>query len=118
MQDIAIAQEIARILDDHKASRIVGLDVHELTVVCDYMIIASGRNANQVKSLCDYVDERMKELGIEFLRLEGARDGRWIIMDYGHILVEIFHQEEREYYNLDRLWDEGTNRIELPFEQL
>ena len=117
MQDIAIAQEIARVLDDHKALNIVALDVSEMTVVTDYMIIASGRTANQVKALSDYIDEKMRENGLVFNKLEGYSEGRWIIMDYGHTLVELFHTEERAFYNLDRLWDEGTNRLELPFEQ-
>ena len=104
-------------LDDHKALDIVGLDVRELTVVCDYMIIASGRNANQVKTFSDYIDEKMVAMGLELKRIEGVREGRWIIMDYGQILVELFHQEERAFYSLDRLWDVGTNHIELPFEQ-
>lgn len=117
MQDKAVAQEIARVLDDHKALDIVALDVSGMTVVTDYMIIASGRSANQVKALADYVDERMADLDIPFHRIEGLHEGRWIIIDYGHILVELFHQEERAFYNLDRLWDEGTNRLELPFEQ-
>ena len=81
------------------------------------MVIASGRNANQVKALADDVDDRMAELGVPIRRTEGAGDGRWIILDYGHIMVHVFHQEERQFYNLERLWEDGNNRLVLPFDQ-
>lgn len=117
MQDIAVTQDIAQTLYKNKANHIIALDVRELTVICDYMVIASGRSANQVKALYDDVDERMAELGYQLRRCEGANDGRWIILDYGHIMVHIFHQEERQFYNLERLWEDGKNRLVLPFDQ-
>ena len=117
MHDIAVTQDIAQTLYKNKANHIIALDVRELTVICDYMVIASGRSANQVKALYDDVDERMAELGFQLRRCEGANDGRWIILDYGHIMVHIFHHEERQFYNLERLWEDGKNRLVLPFDQ-
>lgn len=117
MQDIALTQAAAQALYDNKARQIVALDVRELTVICDYMVIASGRNANQVKALADDVNEKMAELGLSLRRSEGQADGRWIILDYGHILVHIFHPDDRAYYNLERLWEDGQNRLPLPFDQ-
>ena len=117
MTDIAITQDIAQTLYKNKANHILALDVRELTVICNYMVIASGRNANQVKALADDVDDRMAELGVQIRRTEGANEGRWIILDYGHIMVHIFHQEERQFYNLERLWEDGNNRLVLPFDQ-
>ena len=117
MQDIAVTQDIAQTLYKNKANHIIALDVRELTVICDYMVIASGRSANQVKALYDDVDERMAELGYQLRRCEGANDGRWIILDYGHIMVHIFLLEERQFYNLERLWEDGKNRLVLPFDQ-
>lgn len=117
MQDIALTQAAAQALYDNKARQIVALDVRELTVICDYMVIASGRNANQVKALADDVNEKMAELGLSLRRSEGQADGRWIILDYGHILVHIFHPDDRTYYNLERLWEDGQNRLPLPFDQ-
>ena len=117
MTDIAIAQDIAQTLYKNKANHILALDVRELTVICDYMVIASGRNANQVKALADDVDEKMAEAGLPLRRMEGQGDGRWIVMDYGHILVQLFHQEERQFYNLERLWEDGSNRVTLAFDQ-
>ena len=117
MQDNALVQDIARALYDRKAQNIVALNVAHLTVITDYMVIASGRNANQVKALADEVDERMAEQGLPLRRMEGQNEGRWIVMDFGQILVQLFHQEERAYYNLERLWEAGSNRMVLPFDQ-
>ena len=108
--------QMAAILDKNKARNIIALDVASMTVVCEYMLICSGRNGVHTKALADELDERMTEAGLHPIRSEGQRDGRWIIYDYGNILVEIFHPEEREYYNLERLWDDGTNRVELVLE--
>jgi ribosome-associated protein len=117
MQDRALAQEITQVIYDKKGRDIVALDVHNLTVICDYMVIASGRNANQVKAMADDVDDRMAELGMNLRRTEGQQDGRWVVLDYGHIMVHLFHQDDRAYYNLERLWEDGTNRLPLPFDQ-
>ena len=112
-----LVQKIASVLWEGKALDIVALDVRELTVLCDYMIIASGRNANQVKGLYDDVDDAMAKEGVQLRRSEGSAEGRWVVLDYSTILVHIFHQEERAFYNLERLWDDGTNRLVLPFDQ-
>ena len=115
MNDMELTLEIARTLDDKRALDLVALDVRHLTVICDYMVIASGRNANNVHAMADAVDDRMAELGLELRRCEGQNEARWVVMDFGRILVHIFNQEERRYYHLERLWDDGTNRLELPF---
>ena len=117
MQDQALAQEIAQVIYDKKGRDIVVLNVQHLTVICDYMVIATGRSATQVKALADEVDDRMAELGLNLRRTEGQQDGRWVVLDYGHIMVHIFHQEDRAYYNLERLWEDGSNRLPLPFDQ-
>ena len=80
------------------------------------MLIASGRSALQVKALADEVEDRLSELGIEPARKEGQQEGRWIVLDYGSVLVHIFHAEEREFYRLDKLWEADQNRIALPFD--
>ena len=105
MQDQELVLNIAQTLYDHKAGEITALKVGHLTVICDYMIIASGRTAAQVSALAEDVDEMM------------AREGRWVVLDYGHILIHLFHRDERAFYHLDRLWTDGTNAIALPFDQ-
>ena len=113
----ALVQKIASTLWEHKGSQIVALDVRGLTVLCDYMIIASGRNVTQVKALADSVDEMMAQEGAVLRRSEGITEGRWVVLDYATILVHIFHQDERSFYNLEKLWNDGTNRVELALDQ-
>ena len=110
-----LALRAAEILYDKKALDIVALDVHHLTVITEYMVICTGRNAQQVHSLCDDVEDTLAAEGVTLRKKEGQNEGRWAILDYGHLLVHIFHPEERQYYRLERLWDEGTNHLDLPF---
>lgn len=117
MEHIALAQQIASILYDKKAQDILALNVGHMTVITDTMVIASGRSAIQVKTLADEVDERLAQEGIHPRRSEGHNEGRWIVIDYASVIVHIFHQEERAYYNLERLWEDGSNRLVLPFDQ-
>ena len=115
MNDLIL--KIANILYDKKAFNIVALDVSGLTVITDCMLIASGRNAIQVKTLAEEVEDQLSSLGIEPTRKEGHQDGRWIVLDYGTVLVHLFHMEERDFYRLDKLWEHEDNRIPLPFDQ-
>ena len=108
---------LAQLLYDRKAQDIVALDVSHLTVLCDHMIIASGRTDNQVSSMADIVDEMMSGSGFALRRSEGRREGRWIVLDYGSLIVHLFHRDERAFYGLDRLWSDGTNALDLPFDQ-
>lgn len=117
MQDQELIVQLAQTLYAHKAGEIVALKTGHLTVLCDYMVIASGRTAAQVSALAEDVDEMMAKEGLALRRSEGGREGRWVVLDYGHILVHIFHRDDRAYYHLDRLWTDGTNAIPLPFDQ-
>lgn len=111
-----LIEKIATTLYEKKAQNIVALDVSELTVITDCMLIASGRSAIQVKTLADEVEERLSEIGIDPIRKEGQQEGRWVVLDYGTVLVHIFHTEERDFYRLDKLWEGENNRIPLPFD--
>ena len=117
MQDQETVLHIARLLYDRKAQDIVVLNVSQLTVLCDHMIIASGRTDNQVSSLADAVDELALWEGLVLRRSEGRLEGRWVILDYGHVIIHLFRRDERAFYGLDRLWNDGTNALELPFDQ-
>ena len=112
----SLALKIARVLYDKKALDIRVLHVGALTVITDYMVIASGRNALQVKSLADDVDDAMAEAGVRLRAKEGQGEGRWVVLDYGSVLVHIFHPEDREFYHLEKLWADGQNDVVLPFE--
>ncbi|MCR5296384.1 MAG: ribosome silencing factor [Clostridiales bacterium] len=117
MQDQELAVRVAQLLYDRKAQDIAVLKVSHLTVLCDYMIIASGRTANQVTALTDAVDDLLADEGFRLRRSEGRQEGRWAVLDYGHMMVHLFHRDERSYYGLDRLWNDGTNLVDLPFNQ-
>ena len=117
MQDQETVLRLAQLLYDRKAQDIVVLNVSHLTVLCDHMVIASGRTDNQVSSLADAVDEMMAQDGLVLRRSEGRREGRWVILDYGHVIVHLFHRDERAFYGLDRLWNDGSNALDLPFDQ-
>lgn len=110
-----ITEKICAFMEDKKTKDIVVIDIEDRSVIADCFVIGSGRSDQQVRSICDEVEEKMKELGqLPLLRREGYREGRWIVLDYGDILVHIFHQEEREHYDLERLWTEGNNIAHYP----
>lgn len=99
-----LALQIAKILDAKKAIDVVVLDISHLTIIADYFVIASGNTEIQVRALCDELLKSMSEQGIEARGQEGYRHGRWVVLDYGDVIVHIFHREDRAFYNLERLW--------------
>ncbi len=117
MEAKALAEKIAQILYKKKAQNIVVLDVAHLTVITEFMVIASGRNILQTKALADDVDDALAEAGIALRAREGKDEGKWIVLDYGSVLVHVFHPEDREFYHLEKLWDDGQNRIDMQFEE-
>lgn len=116
MDSKAIALAAAKALDDKRAQDIVALKVDEMTVITDYMVIATGRSVPQVKALAANVDEELAKLDVFSKRREGVAEGRWCVLDYGDVMVHIFHEQDREYYQLERLWANGQNELELVFE--
>ena len=106
-----LALRIARILDQKGALDIMILEVDHLTSITDYFVIASGRNAQSVHSLSDDLEEKLAQEQIFPRRSEGVREARWIVQDYASVIVHIFHPEERAFYNIERLWQDGTNQV-------
>ena len=117
MEDQELILSLSRLLYEKKAVDITALKVGHLTVLCDWMLIATGRTAAQVSALADAVDDLMAQRNVPLRRSEGRNEGRWAVLDYGHVLVHLFHRDERAYYGLDRLWNDGTNVLDLPFDQ-
>ena len=109
-----LAYRIAELLDGKKAIDIMILKVDHLTSIADYFVIASGRSVQAVHTLYEEVSDKLMEEGIPFRRNDGVRESRWIVLDYSSVIVHIFHPEEREHYNIERLWADGTNQ--MPFE--
>ena len=117
MEQKELALLAANALDDKRAQDIVVLKVDEMTVITDYMVIATGRSVPQVKALADNVEEEMAKAGAFPKRREGYTEGRWCVLDYGGVMVHVFHEQDREYYQLERLWADGTNVLALSFEK-
>ena len=115
MEGKDLALRICDVLDDKKALKIEMIDITELSILADYFVICSGRSALQVRSLADEVEEAMAREGNLLRRTDGYNEGRWIVQDYGSVFVHYFHEEDREFYNLERLWSNGTNTRPYPF---
>lgn len=93
---------------DKKAERIVILDVSEQLVITDYFVIASGSNDRQVRTIAEEVERSLAAShGMKPYRREGERDGRWVLLDYVDFVVHVFLSEERDYYDLERLWSDA-----------
>ena len=111
----ALATKIAEILDNKGATDIQILEVGHMTSITDFFVVCSGRNVQFVHTLAEDLEERLSEdEGIEPRRKEGKNGARWIVLDYAHVIVHIFHPEERQYYDIERLWQDGTNQEPYP----
>lgn len=97
-------QFIKEVLENKKGIDVTALKLDALTSVADSFVISSGTSAPHVKALCDEVEEKMSEKGIDPLRIEGYRTAKWILMDYGDVIVHIFSEEARKFYSLEWLW--------------
>lgn len=112
-----LALRAAKFLDEKGANDIEILEVAHLTSITDYFVIANGRNIQSVRTLAEDLEEKLTAEGIEPRRKEGERDSKWIVLDYAHVIVHIFHPEERKFYNIERLWQDGTNQVQfIPME--
>ncbi|MFW6035880.1 MAG: ribosome silencing factor [Halothermotrichaceae bacterium] len=94
----------AEAAEDKKAEEVQILEVKELTVIADYFVICSGKSETQVKAISRAVEDKLAENDIHPQKIAGKQEARWILMDYADIIVHIFHQDEREFYELERLW--------------
>jgi ribosome-associated protein len=98
---------------DRRATDVLVLDMRELTIVCDFFVIASARNIIHSKAIADGIAERLEIEGRRARHIEGLPTATWVLMDYGDVVVHIFMPDERSYYNLERLWaDAKVEQIE------
>ena len=101
---IDLAKAVATAAEDKLASKIVAIDVSEQLALTDIFVLASAPNDRQVAAIVDGVEDKLRELGVKPVRREGERDGRWVLIDFSDIVVHVQHEEERAYYQLERLW--------------
>ncbi|WP_265522124.1 ribosome silencing factor [Oerskovia flava] len=112
-QAVDLAVIAARAASDRKAEEIIALDVSEQLVLTDVFLIASGTNERQVSAIVDAVEEELHKVGAKPIRREGKAEARWVLLDFGDIVVHVQHAEDRVYYALERLWKDCP-LIELP----
>ena len=104
---------LTRFALEKKARDLVVLEVRELTSIADYFIICSGSSDRQVQSIAQGIEENLSEAGHSLLSVEGTNRGHWVLMDFSDVIVHIFYEPVREFYDLDGLWGHAP-RVELP----
>lgn len=96
-----------RAADDKKATDIRVLDISTISIICDYFLICTGRSSTQVQAVAEHIEEKLQEAGVKPMRIEGFREGSWILLDYGDVVIHVFQEMERDFYNLERLWGDA-----------
>jgi ribosome-associated protein len=108
-----LSQLAASTAFDGKASDIAILDLRKLTIMCDHFVVCTARNSIHAKAVAEGIEEKLRESGRRPSHIEGMYGGGWVLMDYGDVIVHVFLAEEREFYDLERLWaDAKVQQIE------
>ena len=107
MTSLELANKAARLLDDKKAERVNVIEIQEISSLGDYFVIATGTSTTHVRARADELEEKLKAEGAAPARVEGYRSNSWVLLDYSSVVVHIFTQEGRDFYDLDRLWADG-----------
>ncbi|MCL6626152.1 MULTISPECIES: ribosome silencing factor [Alicyclobacillus] len=104
---LELAKAAADAAADKKAQDIVALDIHELTPIADCFVICSARSGTQVEAVTRAVRDKLAEMGVDCKGTEGLDEARWVLIDFGDLVVHVFRPEEREFYHLERLWGDA-----------
>lgn len=107
VESAAIARLAAEACDEKKAREITILDIRSISTVADYFVICTAGSPTQCRAIADHVEETLAKAFVRKLHVEGYQNGRWILLDYADIVVHIMNEEEREFYNLERLWGDA-----------
>ncbi|NPC98393.1 ribosome silencing factor [Nocardioides sp. zg-DK7169] len=110
---VSLVHIAARAASDKLATNLLAFDVSEQLAITDAFLLASASNDRQVKAIVDEVEAKLRDADAKPIRREGERDGRWVLLDYGDVVIHVQHEEEREFYALERLWRDCPV-IELP----
>lgn len=105
-----IAQKAYEIIEDKKGRNIEIIDISKVSTLADYFMICSGTSTIHIRTIADELDQKMGEAGYNLIHKEGYESARWILLDFGELVVHIFHEEDRNFYNLERLWADGKFR--------
>lgn len=107
MESKEFVSKVQEWMDAKNASNIEVIDIQGRSALADYFIICEGSSERQVKAIADNIEYEATKLGMEPKSVEGAQTARWILMDYSDVIIHVFHQEDRAFYDLERLWKEG-----------
>lgn len=107
MDSKEMAKLVCSALEDKKAEDIKVINIAEVSVLADYFIIASGTNRSQVQAMSDNVEEVLGRAGVSPRQIEGYQTANWVLLDYGDVIVHVFDQENRLFYDLERIWRDG-----------
>ncbi len=109
MNNLDILKIIKKAIDDKKGEDIKILDIQKLCVICDYFVITHGYNQPQVEAITDNIIDELTKLGISPKRVEGQKNSGWILLDYGDIVIHVFMNDQRSFYELERIWKDAEN---------
>lgn len=109
MTEGKLPELVAAAASDKKARDIVILDMEGVSLVADHFVICSANSTTQARAIVDNIEEKLGEAGIRLLSKEGYREARWILMDYGACVVHVFVEDDRRFYNLERLWGDAKS---------
>ncbi len=102
-----LAKLVVKAAEDKKAEKIVVMDISKLSVIAEYFIICNGNNERQVQAIVTEIRDQAHKNGYNVKGIEGAEEGRWVLIDLGDVVVHVFHREERDFYNIERLWSDA-----------
>nr|WP_141677989.1 ribosome silencing factor [Orenia metallireducens] len=103
-----LAKKVAEAADDKKAEDIKVLDMRGVSILADYFIICSGAADTQVRAIINSVEDALEAEGVYVKNKEGIDEGRWAVLDYADVIVHVFHKDERDHYQLEKLWGDAT----------
>jgi len=108
---LKLNDSVEKILSDGKAEDIISISLEGKSSIADYMVIATGTSNRHVIALSNQVNIKLKNLGFQIYSIEGQRDGNWVLVDAGDIIIHLFKSEVRDFYNLDKMWSTPINNI-------
>lgn len=107
VESAKLARMAALAADDKKAKAVKILDIRSISSVTDYFVLCSATSTTHVRAIADTVEKQLSEAGLALHHMEGYQNGRWILLDFGDLVVHVMHEEERSFYNLERLWGDA-----------
>ncbi|MGN0457176.1 MAG: ribosome silencing factor [Acutalibacteraceae bacterium] len=108
LTSLETAKIAVKALDGKKGQDIKLIKIDAVSTLADYMVIAAGTNSTQIKAMAEEVEYKLDEAGVSVSHIEGHRNDSWILLDYVDVIVHVFSEEAREFYDLERLWQDGT----------